>query len=333
MVSKKTVKVAGFVGALCASAALVATAATGTGAYFTDSHSGNLVDTSGHLQLSTTDTNISFTGLNPGQDKSQQIQYTPTANSTSNEDVWLVFDTTSTAYGQFTGAKGANYGGYTGGGLGGYGHFKVISDQGYDFESYNLQVAPAGQGCNINAEGNGGSAAKATGPDNGSQSAPECGVPAAIKIGSNLAPGQTGGRHRHLRPDRQGGVRPGHGVGRTSRSRSSPPRPASGRTRRTTRPATIGSTRGSIRERAAGLPASRPRVRLRGGEPMRLLRWALLACVLAVVVTGAGYWHAGYRVYIVHTGSMMPTYDPGDIVIDKPAAVGRQAWPGHHLPA
>jgi hypothetical protein len=191
MVSKKTVKVAGFVGALCASAALVATAATGTGAYFTSSSDGNLAGTSGHLQLSTTNTNINLTGLNPGEDQSQRITYTTTADSTTREDVWLVFDTTSAAYGRFTGANHVNYGGYTDGGLGGYGHFKVTSDQGFGFESYNLQVvvAPA-TGCHINANGTGGSDQRATGPDNGSQSAPECGVPGAIQIGSNLAPGQ-----------------------------------------------------------------------------------------------------------------------------------------------
>lgn len=193
MINKKTVKVAGFVGALCASAALVATAATGTGAYFSDSHTGNLSGTSGHLELSTSDLNVSFTGLNPGEDKSTQIQYTPTGNSTTNEDVWIVFDTTSTAYGVFTGSNHVSYGGYTGGGLGGYGHFKVLSNQGYGFESYNLQVAAAGTtGCPIDPNGDGGSAQRATGPDNGSQSAPECGVPGAIKIGNNLAPGQAG---------------------------------------------------------------------------------------------------------------------------------------------
>lgn len=191
MVSKKTVKVAGFVGALCASAALVATAASSTGAYFSDSKDGNLSGTSGHLEVQTTGTNINFQGLNPGEDQSQRVTYTPTSNSTTHEDVWLVFDTTSAAYGVFTGANHVDYGGYSSGGLGGYGHFKVVSDQGYGFESYNLQVAAdPNTGCHINADGDGGSAQRATGPDNGSQSAPECGVPGAIKLGSNLAPGQ-----------------------------------------------------------------------------------------------------------------------------------------------
>jgi len=191
MISKKTVKVAGFVGALCASAALVATAASSTGAYFTDSHNGNLTGTSGHLQVVTTGTSINFTGLNPGQDKSQQITYTPTANSTTNEDVWLVFDPTTTAYGAFTGANGVTYGTWTTGGLGGYGHFKVKSNQGLGFESYNLALDPSGNNTCANANGDGGSTAKETLDSHGNiVPAPYCGVPAAIKIGSNLAPGQ-----------------------------------------------------------------------------------------------------------------------------------------------
>jgi signal peptidase len=44
---------------------------------------------------------------------------------------------------------------------------------------------------------------------------------------------------------------------------------------------------------------------------------ALLLC--GIVGTGVSYWHQGYRVYVVHTGSMIPTYNLGDIVIDKPA--------------
>jgi signal peptidase len=52
---------------------------------------------------------------------------------------------------------------------------------------------------------------------------------------------------------------------------------------------------------------------------MRLMRGVLASFLLALVLAGAGCWHSGYRVYIVHTGSMVPTYYPGDIVIDKAA--------------
>lgn len=45
----------------------------------------------------------------------------------------------------------------------------------------------------------------------------------------------------------------------------------------------------------------------------------LLLAVLGVLVAGLAFWQAGYRPYVVHTGSMVPTYRPGDLVIDRPA--------------
>jgi signal peptidase len=45
---------------------------------------------------------------------------------------------------------------------------------------------------------------------------------------------------------------------------------------------------------------------------------ALACAVLAVVTSGALLWAHGYRVYVVHTGSMSPTYRPGDVVVDRP---------------
>ena len=46
--------------------------------------------------------------------------------------------------------------------------------------------------------------------------------------------------------------------------------------------------------------------------------------LLAAVATIVTAWHQGYHIYIVHTGSMMPTLRPGDAVLDRPAprAVG-----------
>lgn len=44
---------------------------------------------------------------------------------------------------------------------------------------------------------------------------------------------------------------------------------------------------------------------------------ALALCGL--VATAATFWERGYRVYVIHTGSMIPTYHLGDVVIDKPA--------------
>lgn len=43
----------------------------------------------------------------------------------------------------------------------------------------------------------------------------------------------------------------------------------------------------------------------------------LLAIGVTSVLTTAR--HEGLRLYIVHTGSMMPTLNPGDVVVDEPA--------------
>ena len=199
MNKRRTARLAGFVGAVGVSAALVAAASSGTGAYFTDSHGGNLTASSGRLTISADSTNINFAGLNPGQDKTQTINYSVNGNSTTNADVWLVFDD-GAGYGAFTGAKTTDYGGYTGGGMGQYGHFKLSGSAG-TFESYNLQLpADAASGvapysstgtnaCNVDANGHGGSAAQhVVGAGN---DIAECGVPKAILLTKNLAPGQS----------------------------------------------------------------------------------------------------------------------------------------------
>ncbi len=55
---------------------------------------------------------------------------------------------------------------------------------------------------------------------------------------------------------------------------------------------------------------------------MKLLRRTAVAALLAVgagvVVLAALAVSSGYRLYIVHTGSMVPTLRPGDIVVDRP---------------
>ncbi len=55
---------------------------------------------------------------------------------------------------------------------------------------------------------------------------------------------------------------------------------------------------------------------------MRLAR-TVATCVVAACVIGAAAaaivgWQKGYRVYVVHTGSMTPTLRPGDAVLDGP---------------
>ncbi len=51
MQKKKAFRLAGFAGALCASAALVSLSVSGTGAYFTGSANGSISASSGHLNL------------------------------------------------------------------------------------------------------------------------------------------------------------------------------------------------------------------------------------------------------------------------------------------
>lgn len=214
MNKRKIARLAGFVGVLGATTVLITTAVTGTGAYFSDAHAGNLHGTAGHLTLALSgdSLNINFTNLFPGVDQTANVGFTPTAGS-PNADVWMVFTPDSAAYGAFTGTNHVSYpstGGtsattVTGGGLGQYGHFKVVGDTGgagLSFESYNLQLptsAPLGQApfvtstnttCNVNANGDGGNSAQhviGKGYD-----LPECGVPAAILIGHDIAAGTTG---------------------------------------------------------------------------------------------------------------------------------------------
>ena len=38
----------------------------------------------------------------------------------------------------------------------------------------------------------------------------------------------------------------------------------------------------------------------------------------SVVAVGFGFWHSGYRAYVIHTGSMESTLMPGDLIIDRP---------------
>jgi signal peptidase I len=50
-----------------------------------------------------------------------------------------------------------------------------------------------------------------------------------------------------------------------------------------------------------------------------ITRATLALALLVALVSATALWTQGYRVYVVHTGSMVPTYRPGDVVIDRPA--------------
>lgn len=53
----------------------------------------------------------------------------------------------------------------------------------------------------------------------------------------------------------------------------------------------------------------------------RRVAWAVVAVFfLGLLAVGVAGWQQGYRAYVIHTGSMMPTLVPGDLIIDRPAA-------------
>src|SRR6476469_7157578 len=140
--TRNLVKISGFIATLGAGAALVAGAATGTGAYFTSSVDGSLSSSSGHLVLKAPNTGLDFGALMPGQDVTKNVTYSIDVSG-GKSDVWLTFDPTSAGYQAFTGAKGSALA--PDGGLGRYGHFKVTAnDGGTLFDSYNLALPAAG---------------------------------------------------------------------------------------------------------------------------------------------------------------------------------------------
>lgn len=185
--SKQSIfKVMGFVGTMAASAALVGAAVTGTGAWFSDSTQGNVAANTGRLQLNTTDAHLTFDNLVPGEYKTRNIDFNLDGNNSTNSDVWLTFDPTDVGYAKFTGASGDAI--WPDGGLGRYGHFAVSVNNGAPvFQSYNLQNGPVAQSCHVDLNGAGGSDQQATSP---TDTPPYCGVPTAIKLASNVAPGQ-----------------------------------------------------------------------------------------------------------------------------------------------
>ncbi len=186
MSKRSIIKITGFIGTLGAGAALVAGAATGTGAYFTSSLDGSIAGNSGHLTLtSTSDRTLNFSDLMPAQDVTKNVDYKIDVSS-GTSDVWLTFDPTSLGYLKFTGTKDNPL--WTEGGLGRFGHFKVTANGGaVVFDSYNLQLAPAGFTNCTDANGQGSIAR----PTSRNVDVPYCGVPAAILVASDVP--DTGG--------------------------------------------------------------------------------------------------------------------------------------------
>jgi hypothetical protein len=181
MNKSKAARVAGFIGALGASAALVGAAVNTTGAYFTDSKAGTINAGTGTVKITAgSDTKLNFENLLPGEDKTQQVSYQ--ALGTGKQDLWFVLDPATSK--QLTGPDG----------LGRYGHFKLSSDGGASFESYNLtDNAPSGSGdarCPDNGYGSGGSNAPVASLSD--PPPPYCAVPKAILLQQNMNYGDVG---------------------------------------------------------------------------------------------------------------------------------------------
>jgi hypothetical protein len=196
--SKSTVaKIVGFTAAVGTTAALVGFAASGTGAYFTDSHDGRIAASTGTVKVgvSPADLKLDFTGLLPGTYTDKTVSYQN--QGSGNEDVWLVFpNDSSNGFGAeaFVGSPddGDPDGNGDAGGLGRYGHFALSSTGGAHFTSYNLNNPTSGSTdtCSINDNGWGGSNAQPTSPSD--TSVPFCAPANAILLSSNVAPGDGG---------------------------------------------------------------------------------------------------------------------------------------------
>jgi hypothetical protein len=95
MRKSKIARVAGFTVALGATASLVGFAATGTGAFFSDSSPGTITGSIGSIHVSvsggngSSSTNFNFDRLLPGTPQTVTVTYTNTGNSP--EDVFLTF--------------------------------------------------------------------------------------------------------------------------------------------------------------------------------------------------------------------------------------------------
>jgi hypothetical protein len=186
MSSGKAWRLGGFVAALAASAGLVATASGATGAYFTESKPGALNVSTGGVHLSTSDLQLNFNGLLPGDLQDKTVTYTSTGSAP--EDIWLVLPTDGSADALF-GTAGEASGAAA---LGRYGHFAISSPAG-SFTSYNLATAGtgthSGPTCTVDALGHGGSSQQAA--NRTDYTTPFCPVPTAILLSGGLAPGAT----------------------------------------------------------------------------------------------------------------------------------------------
>ncbi|HEY8300926.1 MAG TPA: hypothetical protein VIG48_03415 [Jatrophihabitans sp.] len=185
MQKKKAARLAGFVGALCASGALVGLTVSSTGAYFTDSHTGAINTGTGSVKVNTSSLALNYSDLLPGTYKSQTVDYQ--AAGTGPEDIWLVVPTDGSANALGVPANSDS--------LGRYGHFQVDSNAG-SFVSNNLSGGDAST-CPVDANGHGGDADVASFAHQGDGTSglsalPYCAPVHAILLDSNLTAGHGG---------------------------------------------------------------------------------------------------------------------------------------------
>ncbi len=180
-------RTAGFVGALGVSATLVGFAATGTGAYFTDSHDGTINASTGQVQVNTSSTTLKFAGLLPGEYQTKTVDYT--AKGSEGEDIWLVFPSDGSAE-ALTGIPGVTTPPAP---LGSYGHLKIKSTGGAHFVSNNLANKGTddhdGAVCGVDGNGWGGSTAE---PATKNDRVPFCAPRNAILLQSGMSNGKSG---------------------------------------------------------------------------------------------------------------------------------------------
>jgi hypothetical protein len=135
---------------------------------------------------------MNFADLMPGDYQQKSITYQVTQSS-GKSDVWLTFDKNLAAVGAFTGAKGGIWGD---GGMGRYGHFRVLDNDGHQlFVSNNLAHPEDPESkavCAVDKYGHGGSSDRPT-AESGKpgDTIDYCGVPYAIKLASNLNSGSS----------------------------------------------------------------------------------------------------------------------------------------------
>jgi hypothetical protein len=183
MNKRKTARVAAFIGAVGASAALIASAVGTTGAYFTDTEAGSVGTSYGHVVLNkASNFNLAFDNLLPGKYQDKTVSY-DTVGASDTEDIWLVFDKSNSTYQAITGTNG----------IGGFGHFAVFNNAGNQlFSSWNLHNDPStGQSGCANDLGHGGNGRNDdyTYNHNATPANPNdtyCGIPGAIKIESGV---------------------------------------------------------------------------------------------------------------------------------------------------